>query len=190
MSALALGHLDPRTEAYADEVVHAVAEVVPDVEAYLVGSGAAGGFDPERRHLDLVVVLEHRLGAARQPLVERLATTDCPVRAVELVAYAEGAQPPDFELNLSNGAEQPDEPSFWFVLDAAPAQHCAVPLLHGRPWTELFDRIDEDRTRRAARESLAWSERQPPHDEFARANAERARRYLEHGEWIAKEDAR
>ncbi len=190
MSALALGYLDARTEAYADEVVRAVAEVVPVVEAYLVGSGAAGGFDRERSDLDLVVVLGRPLGSARRALVDRVTAIECPVDTLELVAYVKGAQPPDFELNVSGGAERPDEEPFWFVLDAALAQEHAVPLLGGRPWSDLFDRVPKARIRRAAQESLAWSGRQPPQDEFARVNAERARHYLEHGEWIAKEEAR
>ena len=61
-----------------------------------------------------------------------------------------------------------------------------MPLLHGRPWADVFDRVEEEGIRSAARESLAWSEQRD--DEFAQKNAARTRHYLEHGEWISKKD--
>jgi hypothetical protein len=135
-------------------------------------------------------VLERPLQHDHAALVGRLLGTACPVRDLELVAYVAGSQPPDFELNLSRGGERPDEHGFWFVLDAALAQEQAVPLVHGRGWAELFEHVSTATARHAARESLAWSERQPAEDEFARLNAARARRYLDRGEWISKEAAR
>ncbi|MDX6505998.1 MAG: hypothetical protein QOG06_642, partial [Gaiellaceae bacterium] len=59
----------------------------------------------------------------------------------------------------------------------------------GRPWHELLEPVSEAETRQAAEESLEWSARQPADDDFARVNAVRARRYLEHGNWITKEEA-
>jgi predicted nucleotidyltransferase len=186
----ALGFLDVRTEAYVDEVVRAIDAQVPVVEAYLVGSGAVGGFDPRTSDVDLVVVVERPLGAHRRPLVERLLAVECPVRDLELVVYVEGVQPPDFELNVSEGEERPDEDAFWFVLDSAIAQEQAVPLRAGRPWKELFEQVSDERVREAVCESLAWSARQPTDDDFAGVNAARARHYLEHGTWISKREAR
>jgi len=107
----------------------------------------------------------------------------CPVRDLELVLYVEGAQPPSFDLNL-NHARPTDAEPFWFVLDAALAQEHAVPLLRGRDWTDVFDRVDDARIREAVRESLQWAEARD--DEFARVTAARSRHYLEHGEWMSK----
>jgi len=50
----AVGHLDARTAAYVDDALRAIARHVPRVEAYLVGSGAAGGFDPSASDVDVV----------------------------------------------------------------------------------------------------------------------------------------
>jgi hypothetical protein len=117
------GHLDARSDAYVDEVLGAIAEHVPVVAAYLLGSGAVGSLD--------------------------LATSDVDV---------EGAQPPNFELNAGGG----DESECWFVLDAAVAQDHAL-TLRGRPWSEHFEPIPEERIRAAD---------------------------LEHGEWLSKPEAR
>ena len=182
---VAVGHLDARTEAYVQDVVHAIDGHVPVVEAYLVGSGAFGGFDASTSDVDVVVVVQRALGSERQDVIGPIRALPCPARGLELVLYVEGAQPPAFELNLNYGEEADAEP-FWFVLDAARAQKGAVPLLHGRPWTDVFEPISDEEIRRAARESLAWSERRD--DEFARNNAARTRHFLEHGEWIAKAD--
>jgi hypothetical protein len=181
--SVAVGHLDPRTEAYVHNVMRAIDAHVPVVEAYLVGSGAAGGFVPETSDVDVVVVVERELGNERRRVVDAVRTLPCPVRDLELVFYVEGAQPPSFELNLNHGEETAAE-AFWFVLDAAIAQEHAVPLLHGRRWTDVFEPLSDERIREAAHASLAWSEQRDGH--FARVNALRTRHYLEHGEWISK----
>ena len=182
----ALGHLDARTESYVEDVVRAVAGHVPVVEAYLVGSGAVGGFDPETSDVDVVVVVERPLADQRQRVIEAVTGVACPVRDLELVLYVQGQEPPDFELNLNHGEETAAE-AFWFVLDAALAQEQAVPVLHGRPWTDVLGSVSEERIGAAARESLAWSEGRG--DAFARVTAVRSRHYLEHGEWISKTEA-
>ena len=174
---------------YLGAVVAAIEEHVGVVEAYVLGSAAAGDFDPVTSDLDVVVVIDGPLGAERAPLVQRISKLEPPGRGLELVLYVAGSQPPDYELNVNEGEERPDEPSFWFVLDAAVAQERSRPLRAGRPWGELFEPVSEDAVRAAMRESLAWSERQPPDDGFARLNAIRARHYLEHGEWISKRRA-
>jgi hypothetical protein len=176
------GYLDTRTQAFVDDVLDAIDGHVPLVAAYLLGSGAVGGFDPATSDVDVVVVVERPLGAERGPLVEHLRGIPCPLCWIDLVLYVDSAQPPNFELNLGDG----DESACWFVLDAAVAQDHAV-TLRGRPWSEHFEPIPEDRTRAAAREALAWSERHD--DEFARVTAARARHYLEHGEWLSKAEA-
>jgi predicted nucleotidyltransferase len=186
VSGLAIGHLDPRTEAYVEDVLAAIEAQVPIVEAYLIGSAAVGGFDPRTSDVDLVVVVERGLGEKRRIIVEDVAALRCPVRDLELVVYVEGARAHDFDLNLNRGEETEAEP-FWFVLDAAVAQEQAVPLLHERAWTDLFEPISDEQIREAVCELLAWSERRG--DDFARVTAERARHYLERGDWISKAEA-
>ena len=178
-----VGFLDARTQAYVDDVLDAIDVHVPVVAAYLVGSGAVGGFDPARSDVDVVVVVERPLGAERGPLVVHLRSIPCPLCWLDLVLYVDGAQPPAFELKLGGGDESP----CWFVLDAAVAQDHAV-TLRGRTWSEHFEPIPDERTRAAAREALAWSERHD--DAFARVTAVRARHYLERGEWLSKQETR
>jgi predicted nucleotidyltransferase len=182
-------HLDGRTEAYAREVVAAIGSAVPVVEAFALGSAAVGGFDPATSDLDLVVVVGEPLPESRPELLRALRELESPVRDLELVVYVEGAQPPDFAMNVNEGEERLDPETFWFVLDAALAQEHAVPLLHGRAWSEFFEPVSLERTREAMEASLAWTARQPASNRFARAHAARARHYLEHGEWITKKEA-
>jgi predicted nucleotidyltransferase len=182
-------HLDPRTAAYADEVVAQIEATVPLLEAFLLGSAATGGFRPGESDLDLTAVIERPLGSAKEVLLRRLRALHVPVRGLELVLYVEGSQPPDFELNVNDGNERADEPAFWFVLDAALAQEHAVPLAHGRPWSDFFAPVAPEQVRAAMRDSLEWTERQPADDEFARLHAVRARHYLEQSNWMTKEEA-
>jgi predicted nucleotidyltransferase len=172
---------------FLHEVLEAFDEDI--VEAYLLGSAAAGVFDPVTSDLDVVVVVDRPL-SDRRSLVRRLTALTPPGRDLELVVYVAGEQPPDHELNFSDGRERPDEPEFWFVLDAAVAENHSLPLRNGRAWGELFDPISDDAIRTALRDSIAWSAERPADDEFARLNAIRARRALEHGEWISKAQAR
>jgi hypothetical protein len=187
---VALGsQLAPAAEAYAVQV----GEAIPGLEAlYVLGSGALGGFDPQRSDLDLVAVVDRKLAEhEKAAIAEAIGERPVPARRLELVVYAAGSRPPAFELNLNadeQGAdEHPDEPPHWFVIDAALAQEHAVPL-HGPPWSESFAPVTPAQVREAMRQSLAWSE-QRPDDEFAQLNAIRARHYLEHGEWITKGEA-
>jgi predicted nucleotidyltransferase len=189
MTVAAGHHLDPQTERFVADVLAAIDEHVPIVEAFLLGSGAAGGFDPETSDVDVTVVVARPLGAERADLVEAVARLEVPVRSLELVLYVEGAQPPDYELNLNEGEERDFEQPFWFVLDAAKAQEQAVPLWGRRSWGDFFVPVSAERTREAVRESLDWALRQTPDDEFARGHVLRARHYLEHGEWITKKEA-
>jgi len=166
----AVGYLDARTSAYVEEVLGAIAAHVPLVEAYVVGSGASGGFDPNSSDVDVVAVAGRPLGSDRQRVIDAIRTLPSPVRDLEFVLYVQG--------------EETDAEPFWFVLDAALAQEHAVPLLRGRRWTDVFGRVEEEQIREAVRESLDWAEARE--DEFARMTAVRSRHYLEHGEWISK----
>jgi predicted nucleotidyltransferase len=182
-------YLDPRTESFVAEVLDAIDSHAPVLEAFLLGSGAVGGFDPRTSDVDLVVVVERLPSAERADLVEQVGSIQPPVRDLELVVYLEGRQPPEFELNLNEGEERPDEEPFWFALDAAVAQDQAVPVWGRRPWSDFFARIPEERIREAAQALLDWSLRQPADEELTHRHAARARHYLEHGEWITKKEA-
>ena len=174
-----------QVDAYVAEVVEAVDAVAPVAGAYVLGSTLLGGFDPARSDLDVVVVVERPLDADERAGVWRaLDALPPPARKLELVVYAAGARPPAYELNYPDGD---GEPAFWFVLDAAIAQDRSQPL-RGRPWRELLEPVTEAETRRAAEEMLSWAEERD--DELARPHAVRARHYLEHGEWMTKEEAR
>jgi len=170
-------------------VLRVIDSYVPVLEAFLLGSGAVGAFDPSTSDIDLVVVIERALGSSRATVVAEVAALETPVRDLELVVYVEGRQPPDFELNLNGGEERPTEEPFWFILDAALGQEHAVPMWGHRQWRELFDPISPERTREAMQESLEWAQRQGPDNEFSRLQAVRARHYLATGRWITKAEA-
>ena len=188
MTVASRTHLDERTEGFVAEVLEAIGGHVPVAEAFVVGSGATGGFDPATSDVDLVVVVEHPL-TDRAAVIADVAAIRSPVRDLELVLYVQGAQPPAYELNLNHGEERPSEEQFWFVLDAALAQEHAQPLLHGHAWGEFFDPVPRERVREAMQASLDWTGRMKPDNEFAREHAARARHYLQHGEWITKKEA-
>jgi Nucleotidyltransferase domain len=195
MTVAPAGHLDTTGEAHVADVLAAIEErgLVTVVAGFLIGSAALGGFDPERSDIDVVAVVDRAFErGARDDVVEAIGRLRCPARALELVIYVKGSQPPDFELNVTatvEGArEQPDEPRHWFVIDAAIGQEHAV-AFGGAEWSTFFAPIPEQRLREALHEAIAWSERQPLENEFARVNAIRARHYLDHGEWMSKPDA-
>jgi predicted nucleotidyltransferase len=172
-------------EAYTAEVVDVIDAVVPVAGAYVLGSALLGGFDPATSDLDMVVVVERPLDAdERERIWRALDELSPPVRKLELVVYAAGARPPAYDLNYPDGD---GEPGFWFVLDAAIAQERARPL-RGRPWRELLEPVTEAETRRAAEEMVQWAEERD--DELARPHGIRARHYLEHGDWMTKQEAR
>jgi predicted nucleotidyltransferase len=169
---------EAQLETYVAEVVDAIERVAPVVRGFVLGSALVGGFDPGTSDLDLVVVVERTLDQGeREAVVAELDELPQPFRKLELVVYAAGAKPPAYELNYPDG---PGEPEFWFVLDAALAQRFA-----GREWGELLQPVSETETRSAAEELRRWAE---AHDEPV--HAARARHYLDHGEWITKEEAR
>lgn len=181
-------HLDAAASRYRDAVVQALGEHVDVLASFVLGSGLAGGYRPGESDLDLVVVVDRPLaGDGRRRAIERIGALPLPARKLELVVYVRGHQPPDFDLNLEVGRggshEAPGADPHWFVVDAALAQDRAP------GWGEWFERIPPERVRAAVGESLEWSQRRPG-DEFARVNAIRARHYIEHGEWISKEEAR
>ncbi len=171
-------------EACAAAAVDAVDALLPVEGAYVLGSALLGGFDPDRSDLDVVVVVERPpTPPQREAVVGALDELSPPVRKLELVVYVAGAKPPAYALNYPDGD---GEPAFWFVLDAAIAQERSQPL-RGRPWRELLAPVAGAETRSAAEALLRWAERRD--GELARPHELRARHYLEHGEWITKDEA-
>jgi len=169
---------EAQLETYVAEVVDAIRGLAPVGRAFVLGSALLGRFDPATSDVDVVVVVERPLEEEeREAVVAALDELPQPFRKLELVVYAAGAKPPAYELNYPDG---PGEPEFWFVLDAALAQRFAA-----REWGELLQPVSEAETRHAAEELLRWADArgEPVH-------AARARHYLEHGEWITKEEAR
>jgi hypothetical protein len=164
---------EAQLETYVGEVVAAVATAARVAGSFVLGSALLGGFDPATSDVDLVVVVEPPLDAVA--LVPRLDEFASPFRKLELVVYARGAQPPAYELNYPDG---PGEPGFWFVLDAAIAQG------HADGWLELLHPVSAQETRRAAEELLRWAD-----ERGEEVHAARARHYLEHNDWITKEEA-
>jgi predicted nucleotidyltransferase len=184
MSLMAETYLDETAEAYRAAVVDAIDEHVTVLDSFVLGSGLVGGYRPGESDLDLVVVVDAPLRAEpRRTAIERIAALELPGRRLELVVYARGHQPPDFDLNLEVDAdgvrEAPDEAGHWFVIDAAMAQE------RHPGWGQHFEAVPQDRIRQAVEQSLAWSE-EHAELEFARLNAARARHYLATGEWKAK----
>ena len=177
-------YLDETAERYRASVAAAIAEEVDVLATFVLGSGLVGGYRPGESDLDLVAVVDRPLrGESRRRAIDRIAELELPGRRLELVLYVRGHQPPDFELNLevdTDGVrEAPDEAPHWFVIDAAIAQD------RSPGWSDYFEPISAERTRRAVEVSLAWSAEHPEY-EFSRLNAARARHYLAQGEWISK----
>jgi predicted nucleotidyltransferase len=168
---------EAQLETYVAQVVDAIEGIAPVAGAFVLGSALLGGFDPATSDLDVVVVVERPLEEGeREAVVAVLDELPQRFRKLELVVYTAGAKPPAYELNYPDG---PGEQEFWFVLDAALAQRFAA-----REWGELLQPVSEAETRRAAEELLRWAETRDEH-----VHAARARHYLEHGEWITKEEA-
>ena len=187
MIAVTPTYLDEAAENYRTDVLAAIGEEVEVLDSFVLGSGLIGGYRAGESDLDLVVVVDAPLrGEARRRVIEWIAALDLPGRRLELVVYVSGQQPPDFDLNLevddAGAREAPDELGHWFVIDAGMAQE-RIPA-----WKDYFDPISEERLREAVVSSLAWS-KEWPELEFARLNAARARHYLEHGEWLSKQEA-
>jgi len=171
--------------------LEALVDALGKVEAvYVIGSAASGAYHHGPSDVDVVAVVPHALSTAeKEELVARAERVECPARGLELVVYAKGTQPPEYEINFNAGSGMPRHVSFdpahdawhWFVVDASIAKGHAVPLV-GPPWLELFEPIPPERVRAAVRDVLAWAEESEPEH----VNAERARHYLATGEWRAK----
>ena len=177
--------------SYLDELVQRLARVVELDAVYVVGSGAYGGFDPERSDVDVVAVVPHALSEEeKRGVVEAAESLTPPGRKLELVVYARGST--EYELNLNTSElvsfDPGNDPDFWFVLDRAVAEQHAVPLV-GPPWRELFAPVARDDILEALRASLDWHEAKEPLTAGSVLNTCRSWQWLETGEWVSKPEA-
>jgi hypothetical protein len=195
VSDIGTRELDEAATRYLEELVARLRAHVDLRAAFLLGSGALGGYDPGRSDLDVIAVCARPLSLDdRRRLVEAVShgALPCPARKLELVVYAEGDQPPDFQLNLNTGRDEQhvsfdpaEESPHWFVIDASIAEQHAVPLF-GPPWQTLFTPVSADGVHAAVKEGLRWAEAHEPNSPNTRLNARRARRYLTDGVWVSK----
>jgi Domain of unknown function (DUF4111) len=174
------------------------------VAAYLIGSGALGGFVPEQSDVDLVAVCaEHPSDACKQAIIDLLIheAMSWPVRGLEFVLYARTAlatpwPTPQFEINLNVGRRMPLhvsldpalEPAHWFVLDLAILREHGVALV-GPSARDLVAPIPRPCLLDALLESLAWHTAHESQLHATVLNAGRAWRYAEEGVWSSKDDA-
>jgi hypothetical protein len=194
--------MDAQLEAYADAVARRVAIVLGDrlVGVWLVGSGAAGDYDPQRSDIDVQAVATDRLPMdVRQDLVGRLEhdVLPNPARGLEFVLYARDdlADPrgPHFQLNLNTGErmehrveyEPGDEEQFWFTLDVSIARQTAVPLI-GPPASDVFPEPPRSLVATAALEALDFWAALPGAGHQTVLTACRSWAWAEDGVWRSK----
>jgi predicted nucleotidyltransferase len=181
----------PTLAAYTDELVARIADVVEVVAAYLLGSGAYGGFEAGVSDVDVVAVAARALTRDEKDAVVAAAeAVPCPGRKLELVVYAAGHD--EYELNLNTGErvsfDPAGDPGFWSVLDRAIAAEHAVTLV-GPPWNDVFAPVDRGAILDALDASLDWHEREEPHAASGVLNACRAWRWVEEERWSSKPEA-
>jgi tRNA-Thr(GGU) m(6)t(6)A37 methyltransferase TsaA len=166
--------------------------------AWVAGSTALDGFDPQRSDIDVQAVSSERLARAElEALAAELShyALPCPVRGLEFVLYAREdlADPegPAFQLNLNSGPRMEQhagydpaaEPRFWFVLDVAIARERARPLA-GAPPRDVLPALPRELIAAAHREALAWWR---DHDRTqAVVAAARAWEWADGGRWTSK----
>lgn len=137
---------------------------------FLMGSAAAGAYQPGRSDLDVAIVLERPVPVARRAAVVAALEHEalpCPARGLELVTYDRAglASPegPAYLINLNTGArmdrhvsfDPQENPRFWFVLDVAIGRALGRTLL-GPPPADLFPALPNALIRGAALDGLDW----------------------------------
>ena len=169
--------------------------------AYLIGSGALGGFAPGQSDVDIVAVCATAPeDGPRQAVIAGLAelAMTWPLRGLELVLYpraavATPARRPQFAINLNVGMaavpvslDPADEPDHWFLLDGHPPRKRAP--LTGPPPGELSGRSPRPWLLAAVRDS--WLARRPRAGPPA-VGAQRRRgwSFATEGVWSSKDDA-
>jgi Domain of unknown function (DUF4111) len=195
-----------QVEGYARAATDRLRRLLGDelLAAYLIGSGALGGFVPEQSDIDLVAVCARTPSAERkQAIVDAVAqqAMTWPVRGLEFVLYARDAvatpsPTPRFELNLNVGRRMPlhvaadpsSEPAHWFVVDLAILREHGVALA-GPSARELVAPIPRAWLLAALADSLSWHAAHEGMLQQTVLNACRAWRYVQEGVWSSKDDA-
>jgi RimJ/RimL family protein N-acetyltransferase len=174
------------------------------VAAYLVGSGALGGFVAGESDVDVVAVSATAPSAGLSRAVvaglAELAMT-WPLRGLELVLYpraavATPARRPRFSINLNVGPRMPyrvsfdpaEEPAHWFLLDLAVLRDHGRTLA-GPPPRDLVGPIPRPWLLEAVRDSLTWHDAHEPALQQSVLNACRGWRFAVEGVWSSKDDA-
>lgn len=174
------------------------------VAAYLIGSGALGGFVAEQSDVDMVAVCAEPPSNERTSAIVETLTREAmswPVRGLEFVLYARAAvatpsRTPHFAINLNVGRRMPLhvtvdpalEPAHWFVVDLAILREHGVAVA-GPPARETVAPIPRAYLLDALLESLAWHTAHEQQLHSTVLNAGRAWRYAEEGVWSSKDDA-
>jgi Domain of unknown function (DUF4111) len=133
---------------------------------------------------------------AEVAVAEAAESVPNPARGLELVVYALGARPHEFELNFNTWTrgrrsldlDPAEEPAHWYVLDAAQAEQHAYALA-GPGWTEVFEHVSPAEVTRALTDGLDRAEQNELAEPFTVLNSCRAWRYAETAEWSTKADA-
>jgi hypothetical protein len=168
--------------------------------AWLVGSAAIGGFQPERSDLDVQAVATVVLPEPeRRRLAQSLSheALPCPARGLEFVLYAEAdllrVEGPAFQLNLNTGArmarhvafDPAADPRFWFVIDVAMAREHNRRLA-GASAEDVLPELPRALVLRALLDSIAWRrQRDDPYADPG-ASACRAWAWATDGRWRSK----
>ncbi len=198
--------LDADAERYVQELARRAREGLGAdfVAAYLIGSGAMGGWRPQVSDVDVLVVCARPLArSAAERLVAPLRhrALPCPTRALELVVYrrevlARPGSAVPFEVNLNTGPgidehvsfDPADDPAFWFLIDVAIAREHAR-ALDGPPPETLIGAVPRTATLAALRASLDWHAAHEGDAASATLNAYRALRHVMTGAWGSKDEA-
>jgi hypothetical protein len=193
-------------EGYGHAATGRLRELLGDelLAAYLIGSGALGGFAPDQSDIDIVAVCsEAQSDARKQAIVAELSrqAMTWPLRGLEFVLYTQAAvarpaRTPQFEINLNVGRRMPQhvsldpasEPSHWFVLDLSILRGHGLALT-GPPAGELVGPVPRSWVLEALRDSLAWHAAHESLLHQTVLNASRGWRYVEEGVWSSKDDA-
>jgi hypothetical protein len=169
----------------------------------MIGSGALGGFVPERSDVDLVAVCVESPSDERKHAIIDLLTREAmtwPVRGLEFVLYARAAvatpsSAPQFEINLNVGRRMPvhvsldpaEEPAHWFVVDLAILREHGVALTGPPARPGRADPPGSAARRGPGIAGLAIRRRAAVHSTVL--NAGRAWRYAQECVWSLKDDA-
>jgi predicted nucleotidyltransferase len=180
-----------RLAGYLDKLVERLGSVVEPDAVYLIGSGATGGYEEGRSDVDVIAVTPRPLTQEEKRAIVAVADAiPCPARTLELAVYARGRD--YYELNVIQGEfvsfDAARDPSWWYVLERASAESCAVPLV-GRPWHEVFAPVPREAILDAIDQSLDWAEANEPTERSSLLNACRAWCWLKSGRWVTKPEA-